>query len=317
MLNEKWLEEILAHGGRYSCKELKGQRVIHYDGTPFMTLMDPMFDYAQRIVDMDAAGVDIAVVSLTCPSVYWGGEEVSTATAQMVNDDMSDQQANYPDRIRFFATLPWQYPDRALTELARACDEKGASGVFVAANVAGLSLTDDQFAPIWQAIDARGLPVLIHPTAPPGVAEMDMQRYNLVASVGFMFDTSLAVARMISDGFFERYQNLKAIAAHAGGMLPYIIGRMDFCHQNMPPARETITQPPSAYLDRLYFDTVTFRQDALELCVNVAGSANVLYGSDYPHNIGDMKGCLSRVDALPADQRDAIRGQNAMRIFGF
>ncbi len=204
-----------------------------------------------------------------------------------------------------------------MIELARACDEKSASGVFVAANVAGLSLTDDQFAPIWQAIDARGLPVLIHPTAPPGVAEMDMQRYNLVASVGFMFDTSLAVARMISDGFFERYQNLKAIAAHAGGMLPYIIGRMDFCHQNMPPARETITQPPSAYLDRLYFDTVTFRQDALELCVNVAGSANVLYGSDYPHNIGDMKGCLSRVDALPADQRDAIRGQNAMRIFGF
>ncbi len=102
MLNEKWLGEILAHGGRYSCKELKGQRVIHYDGTLFMTLMDPMFDYAQRIVDMDAAGVDIAVVSLTCPSVYWGGEEVSTATAQMVNDDMSDQQVNYPDRIRFF-----------------------------------------------------------------------------------------------------------------------------------------------------------------------------------------------------------------------
>ncbi|NQV57486.1 MAG: amidohydrolase family protein [Rhodospirillales bacterium] len=315
MLNEHWLDQLVAHGGKYELSDFKGQRVIRADGAPFMTLMDAMFDYDKRIKDMDEAGVDIAIVSLTCPSVYWGSEVVSTELAQYMNDDMAANQAIYPDRIRFFATLPWQFPDRAIAELTRACDEKGAVGVFVAANVSGMSLTDPHLKPIWDAIDAKGLPVLVHPSAPPGVGEMDMQRFNLVASIGFMFDTTMAVSRMIYDGFFDTYTNLKIIACHAGGALPYLFGRLDICHENMPGAREVISELPSSYADRIYYDTVTFTQGALELCIDVAGADNMLFGSDYPHNIGDMKGCLSRVDALPANQRDAARGKNAERIF--
>lgn len=315
MLNEHWLEQLVAHGGNYELSEFKGQRVIRADGAPFMTLMEPMFDYEKRIADMDDAGVDMAIVSLTCPSVFWGGEAVSAALAQYMNDDMAAQQKLHPDRIRYFATLPWQHPDAAVAELARACDEKGAVGVFVSANISGMSLTDPHLKPVWDAIDARGLPVLLHPTAPPGVGEMDMQRFNLVASIGFMFDTTMAVSRMIYDGFFDTYTNLKIIACHAGGALPYLFGRLDICHMNMPGAREVISELPSTYADRIYYDSVTFQQEALELAINVGGSANMLFGSDYPHNIGDMKGCLSRVDALPADQRDAARGKNAERIF--
>ncbi|MDH5749952.1 MAG: amidohydrolase family protein, partial [Rhodospirillales bacterium] len=166
------------------------------------------------------------------------------------------------------------------------------------------------------AIDKQGLPVLVHPSAPPGVGEMDMGKYNLVASVGFVFDTSLAVSRMIFDGFFDRYRNLKIIAAHGGGYLPYLAGRLDICYENMPSCRENISRLPSTYLPEIYYDSVLFTQEALELCVGVGGADNVLYGSDYPHNIGDMKGCLTRVDALPSDQRKKIRGENAMRIFG-
>ena len=315
MLNEHWLEQLVAHGGNYELSEFKGQRVIRADGAPFMTLMDPMFDYDKRIADMDDAGVDMAIVSLTCPSVFWGGEEVSSQLARYMNDDMAAQQKLHPDRIRYFATLPWQHPDAAVAELARACDEKGAVGVFVSANISGMSLTDPHLKPVRDAIDKRGLPVLLHPTAPPGVGEMDMQRFNLVASIGFMFDTTMAVSRMIYDGFFDTYTNLKIIACHAGGALPYLFGRLDICHMNMPGAREVISELPSTYADRIYYDSVTFQQEALELAINVGGAANILFGSDYPHNIGDMKGCLSRVDALPADQRDAARGKNAERIF--
>jgi len=316
MLNDRWLSAILEHGGRYSLKELGGQRVIHYDGAPFMTLMDPMFDYAQRIVDMDKAGVDVAIVSLTCPSVYWGGEEVSTATAQMMNDDMADQQSTYPDRIRWFATLPWQYPEKAIAELDRAC-EKGAVGVFVSASVTGLSLTNPTFAPIWEAIDQRELPVLVHPGAPPGVGEMDMGKYNLAFSVGFMFDTTLAISRMIYDGFFDRYQKVKIIACHAGGALPYLVGRLDTAFDNMPPCREVISERPSTYYERLYFDSIAYTQEALELCLHVSGSDRLLYGSDYPHNVGDMPGNLARVDSLAPDIAQKGRGKNAERLFGF
>ena len=228
---------------------------------------------------------------------------------------MAAQQKRYPGRIRFMCSLPWQHPKLAVAELKRACDELGAVGVMVLANIDGLSLTDKRFSSIWKEIDRRALPVLVHPSAPPGTAELDVMRYNLIASVGFMFDTSLAVARMIFDGFFDRYPNVKVIAAHGGGTLPYIAGRLDICFDNMPACREKISREPSEYLKRIYYDSVVFQQESLELALKVGGDTNVLYGSDYPHNIGDMKGCLARVDALPAAQRDAVRGGNAMRIF--
>jgi aminocarboxymuconate-semialdehyde decarboxylase len=315
MLNDRWLSAILEHGGNYSVKELGGQRVIHYDGAPFMTLMDPMFDYAQRIKDMDAAGVDLSIVSLTCPSVYWGGEDVSIATAQMMNDDMAEQQANYPDRLRWFATLPWQYPEAAIAELERAC-AKGCAGVFVSASVTGMSLTDPLFASIWAAIDKRELPVLVHPGAPPGVGEMDMGKYNLAFSVGFMFDTTLAIARMIFDGFFDRHKKLKIIACHAGGALPYLVGRLDTAFDNMPPCREVISERPSTYYENLYFDSLAYTQEALVLCLNVSGSDRLLYGSDYPHNVGDMKGNLDRVNALAPDIATKVKSKNAEKLFG-
>jgi len=316
MLNEGFLKLLRKYGRHYKVKKVVGgQTGIFKDGAPFMTLMPGMFDYDLRIQAMDAAGVDIAIVTLTSPNVYWGTASQSLLAAKLINDDMAARQKQYPSRIRFMGSLPWQHPKLAITELKRACDELGAVGVMVLANINGLSLTEKAFAPIWREIDKRGLPVLVHPTAPPGTAELDVMRYNLIASVGFMFDTSLAVARMIFDGFFDRYNKLKLIASHGGGALPYIAGRLDICFDTMPACRERISTRPSSYLKRIYYDSVVFQQESLELALKVGGTENVLYGSDYPHNIGDMKGCLARVDALPAATRDAVRGGNAMRLF--
>ncbi|HEX2567510.1 MAG TPA: amidohydrolase family protein [Burkholderiales bacterium] len=316
MLTEGFVRLLRKHGGKYGVKKVRGgQTGIHRDGAPFMTLMPGMFDYEARIRAMDAAGVDLAIVTLTSPNAYFGSAKVSLEAARLVNDDMAEQQRRYPGRLRFMCSLPWQHPKLALAELKRACDELGAVGVMVLANVDGVSLTDRRFAAIWREIDRRALPVLVHPTAPPGTKQLDVAKYNLIASVGFMFDTSLAVSRMIFDGFFDRYANLKLIAAHGGATLPYIAGRLDICFENMPACREKISDKPSAYLRRIYYDSVVFQQESLELAIKVGGEDKVLYGSDFPHNIGDMKGCLARVDALPAAQRDAVRGGNAQRIF--
>src|SRR5439155_231607 len=132
-------------------------------------------------------------------------------------------------------------------------------------------------SPIWREIDRRGLPVLVHPTAPAGTKELDVASYNLIASVGFMFDTSLAVSRMIFDGFFERYPNLKLIAAHGGGALPYIAGRLDICFEKMPACRERISQQPSFYLKKIYYDSVVFQQESLQLCIGAGGEDRVLH----------------------------------------
>lgn len=316
MLSREWLALLQKHGRpRYTVKAVAGGlRAIHLEGSPFMTPVPNMFDWEARIDNMNKAAVDVAIVSLTCPSVYWGGEKVSTQAARHMNDEFALAQKTWPKRIRWFASLPWQYPKAALLELKRAL-KAGAVGVMVIANVSGRHLTDPLFDPIWKAIDDARLPVLVHPGAPPGSKALGMHEFQLSAPLGFTFDTSLAVSRMIFDGFFDRYTKLKIIAAHGGGALPFLVGRLDICWENIPAARAKTTEKPSNYLRQVYADSVVFRQDALDMAVSVFGTNNVLYGSDYPHTIGDMKGCLARVDALPGDVREKVRGRNAERIF--
>jgi aminocarboxymuconate-semialdehyde decarboxylase len=317
MLTRDWIELLRAHGGgKYSVKKTPAnQDAVHLYDAPFMTLMPGMWDYDIRIKNMDKAGVDVAIVSLTCPNVFWGGREVSLRASRMVNDSMSEQQRAKPDRIRWFASLPWQYADDATAELAR-CIKDGAVGVMVLGSIDGRDLIDPQFAPVWSEIDRMGLPILVHPTAPQGVRDMHMEAFNLIPPVGFMFDTTLAFAHMIFTGFLDRYPNVKLIAAHGGAALPYLAGRFDICHEKIPACSAVIKDRPSSYLRRIYYDTVVYEQAALELCIKVAGSPdNVLYGSDYPHNIGDMAGCLARVNALPGSQPKQIAGKNAERIF--
>jgi aminocarboxymuconate-semialdehyde decarboxylase len=318
MLTLEWIELLRRSGGdKYSVKNTRaGQNAIHLYDAPFMTLMPGMWDYDLRIKAMDAAGVDVSIVSLTCPNVFWGGREVSLRAAQLVNDSMAEQQGARPERIRWFCSLPWQYSDDAKAELAR-CAAKGAVGVMVLANIDGRDLTDPGFAPVWADIDKLGLPVLVHPTAPPGVRDMHMGEFNMIPPVGFMIDTTLAFTRMIYSGFIDRYQNVKLIAAHGGATLPYLAGRLDRCHEMIPACSEAIKEKPSRYLQRIWYDTVVYDQRALELCIAVAGSdERVLYGSDYPHNIGDMVGCLTRVRALAPDSAARIAGKNAERLFG-
>jgi len=317
MLTLDWIELLRAHGGgKYSVKKTRAQQdAVHLYDAPFMTLMPGMWDYDLRMKNMDKAGVDLAVVSLTCPNVFWGEREVSLKAARIVNDSMAEQQRARPDRIRWFASLPWQYADDAKAELTR-CVKAGALGVMVLGSIDGKQLVDEQFVPVWQEIDRLGLPVLVHPTAPVGVREMQMETFNLIPPVGFMFDTTLAFAHMIFSGFLDNYPRVKLIAAHGGAALPYLAGRFDICHERIPACSSAIKDKPSSYLKRIYYDTVVYEQDALALCIKVAGSAdNVLYGSDYPHNIGDMAGCLARVNALPVDEAKRVAGKNAERIF--
>jgi aminocarboxymuconate-semialdehyde decarboxylase len=316
MLTEQYLALLEQHAGpKITLKAVAGGlRAIHLDDAPFMTPVPQMFDYPARIKMMDAVGIDVSVISLTCPNVYWGTPEVSLQAARFMNDDMAAARQRHAGRIEYFCSLPWQHAELALAELKRA-RAKGAAGVMVLANIDGEALTAPRFAPVWQAIDALALPVLVHPTAPPGVQAMQMNQFQLTASIGFTFDTTLAVARMLFDGFFDRYTQLKIIASHGAGALPYLIGRLDQCFRNIPACRTQTQSAPSSYMGRLFADSVVFTQQALDLCLEVFGDEQVLFGSDYPHTIGDPVRCLAQVNALHGARREKVRGGNAQRIF--
>jgi aminocarboxymuconate-semialdehyde decarboxylase len=313
----KWLDLIKRKGGAYNIQTRPdGQQEIFRGETPVVLPQKGHFDYRLRIQHMDEAGIDISVVSLTCPNVYWGDQETSCQAARESNDTMAEAQAAYPGRIRWFTSLPWQYPEAALAELKRTCDN-GASGVMVLANIDGRSLTDPLYAPIWAEIDRRALPVLVHPTDPPGAQFMDMTKFDLSWSVGFMFDTTLAITRMIFEGFFDQYPNLKIIASHAGGTLPYLAGRFEKGDDVEIPQRRQMKRRPIDYLRHIHYDCITYSPASLAFLISVVGADRVMFGTDWPHQVHDTKGAFANTESLPQDQCAAVRGGNALKLFGF
>jgi len=313
-LSKKWLELVNEKG--MPDLEVRthpnGNEYLVEFGTPSMGLTRAMFDYNQRIKDMDNKGIDISIVSLTSPSAFWGPEKVSVECAKIINDDMAAAQRNHPDRIRFLATLPWEFPKRALEELERAI-QLGAVGIMTLANIRGKFLNDPLFNPVWNKIDELGVPVLIHPTTPLGSEKMDLGTYRLLGPIGFMFDTTLAVSRMIMDGFIDRFPNIKIIAAHAGGYLPYVSRRMDLFFEQTEFEKK-ITDLPSSYLKRIYYDSIIYQADGLQLLINLAGTNKIMFGTDYPH-AADIPALKQLVGDLPADQKKSVLGDTAQRLF--
>lgn len=311
----EYLAQLRTRGAPYSLKvRPDGKEEIFRGETPVAFPQPGHFDYDLRIRDMDENHIDVSIVSLTCPNCYWGGEEISLDVARQSNDSMAAARKRHPGRILWYASLPWQYPEQAVEELKRTVDN-GASGVMVLANIEGRSLTDPFFGPIWRAIDDRKLPVLVHPTQPPGAQLMDMDKYDLAWAVGFMTDTTLCFARMIFDGFLDLYPNLKLIASHGGGTLPYLVGRFDKGDEVELPSRRRIKERPSVYLRRLWYDGICYSPQALSYLISIVGADRVLYGTDYPHQVHDAIGMFAKTQAMPADQRQAIREGNARRLF--
>jgi len=317
MFGNSWLEMLHKHGApTYKAGKMEdGRDYLVEKGAVACALENEAFDYDARIVAMDAHGIDIAIVSLTSPNVYWGGEDVSCKTSQLVNDEMAAGEAAYPDRIRWFASLPFEYPDKAIIELHRSI-EKGAVGVMATASINGKHLIDPLFSPVWSEINKLSLPVLIHPTAPFGSkeAEFGIERI-LMPGAGFMFDTTIGIARMAIDGFFERFQDLNIIASHGGGYIPYVNGRIDMFFQVETLKKLKISKLPSEYFSRIYYDAVLYDPGALALCIDIAGYEKVLFGTDFPMPC-DVPKLYNMIDTRSPKEAKAIKGGNALKLFG-
>ncbi|NQV57489.1 MAG: amidohydrolase [Rhodospirillales bacterium] len=317
MFGNAWRDMLSKHGApNYDTKvQPDGRDYLMEKGAAACALEVEAFDYDLRVKAQDEQGIDIGIVSLTSPNVFWGGEEISAETARLSNDEMAGGQTAYPDRIRWFASLPWEYPELALIELDRAI-EAGAIGVMVTAHINDRDLVDPLFAPIWAELDRRNFPVLVHPTAPFGTPDANFGRERiLLPGLGFMFDTTLALARMIVDGFFDKYQNVKIIASHGGGYLPYVAGRLDLFFSVETLAKMPITDAPSSYLDRMWYDSIVYNPGALNLCLEVAGPGKIMFGTDFPMPC-DVSRLKDLAGGLPKDQTDALLSGTAMEVFG-
>jgi aminocarboxymuconate-semialdehyde decarboxylase len=283
-----------------------GTTVIQFRGTRFFGIQPPMTDPSRRIEDMDRAGIGIQVLSVSVPNVFFGEEKTEPAIARAVNDAYADLISRYPARFKGLASIPMSQPDEALLELERALDRLKLNGVILLSHVRGKPLTDPAFRPFFEEANRRKVLVLIHPMLPSGMAE-ELKDYVLGPLVGFLFDSTLAVARMCFDGLLKSFPDVRLLIPHLGGAIPYLMARLDQGFHDFPQCRARIDEPPSVYLKKLYFDTVSASTHAIEMVRELAGVDHIAFGTDYPHLPGTVSGSLATIESLRIPEADRAR----------
>ena len=291
-----------------------GQTIITYRGARFFGVTPAMTNVSQRLDDMDRVGIDIEVVSLSTPNVFFTGAQHQPAVARMINDSYAELIAKHPKRFKGFASIPMDSPDAALNELHRAIHDLRLNGVILLSNIGGKPLTSPEYRPFFEEANRMRLCIFLHPMLP---ANSDAFReYVLGPIIGFPFDTSLAVARMCYDGMFEELPDIRWIIGHLGGAIPYLMERMDNGFRDFADCRTKIDKLPSVYLKRLYYDTVSFSPQTLKMVRDMVGADHMVMGSDYPHLLGSIDRAVSSIEQLEiaAGEKQQIFSETALSI---
>lgn len=284
-------------GGAFSFgSDPTGRTIIRYRGSRFFGITPPMTDPTRRIEDMDRVGIDVEVLSLSTPNVYFAPPGRQAEVARLVNDAYADLAARHPRRFKGFASIPMDDPDAALRELERTQGELRMNGVIVLSNINGRALTDPRYRRFFVECDRRRVCVFIHPMIPASAEPF--AEYVLGPIIGFPFDTTLAVARLCYAGVFRELPNIRWILGHLGGAVPYLMERMDNGWRDFAECRVNIDELPSVYLKRLYYDTVSFSEPSLRLTRELVGADHMVMGSDYPHLLGSIDRAVSSIESL-------------------
>jgi aminocarboxymuconate-semialdehyde decarboxylase len=311
-----YLQDLERHPEPYSLsRDARGRTILTLHGARVVTMTREMTGVDARVAEMDAHGVDLQVLSVTIPNVYVGPQARRLDLARRTNDGLAEAVRRHPRRLAALASVPLPDTAAAVGEMERAVSDLGMVGVMIGSNIAGRYLDDAEFFPFFERVQDLDVPVLVHPM-PPAAPDATYAP-GLVPLLGFVFDTSASVARMVLAGVCEGLPRLKLILAHLGGTLPYLLQRLDNGYRAYPEIRENLPHPPSHYLRRLFYDTVSFSVPSLRCALDAVGPDQIVMGTDYPHVIGDVAAALATIRALSLPERDAARilGGTAVRIF--
>ncbi|MGH8869235.1 MAG: amidohydrolase family protein [Actinomycetes bacterium] len=289
--------------------------VVHRQGFRW-PLHRTFFEVEERLRAMDGLGIDTAVTSLA-PTLFLYGMDDTAALVDhctRANDALATFSKESGGRIEALATLPMADPDAAVRELHRAVTGLGFSGAQIGPRVEDVPLDDPGVRPVLRAAAELGVPLVLHPYS-PGL-RAGLTDFYLTNLVGNPLETTVCASRLIFSGVLDEMDDLRLVLMHGGGYLPYQIGRLDHGHRVRPESKGC-RMTPSAYLTRFWYDTLTHAPAPLEFLVRQVGAGRVVYGTDFPFDMGG--GSLAeQVGEAGFDEGDLARvaGANAAALFG-
>lgn len=246
-------------------------------------------DLDMRFIDLKTAGIDMQVVSPS-PHFFLYDEDaaVTAATSAIVNDELIALAGKHPDRFLVLGTLPLQDSALAVKELQRIMRSSPVRGVIIGTNVHGRNLDDPSLEAFWEAAEALGAFILVHPHKIAGADRM--KNYYLKNIIGNPLETTIAAGCLLYSGVMDRYPGLKICLSHGGGFVPYQAGRFRHGWTVRPSDRGAAGSGLDAGLERFLYDTILHDAGTLKFLLDQVGHERLMLGSDYPFDMGTLDG---------------------------
>ena len=323
----EWIELLATEGeqnGAIIGRNARGEVTFNKTGTQFRGIEEKVgrgtivfrrdqIDIEERLQKMDDTRVDVQVLSLTTPMVYWAPPEFGLKLSQTFNDACSAIHIKHPDRFLGMAMAPMQAPELAVQEIERASKLPGICGLYMATHINGKNLDEQEFFPVYAKCEELNWPIFLHPGNPIGGERTS--KHFLVNLLGNPYDTGIAAASLMFGGVMDAFPKLDVMLPHAGGTFPALIGRMDH-GTKMRPEVKHMTKPPSSYLRRFHYDTIAHNSHFLMYMIREIGADRIVLGDDYPADMGYKRpvDVVDELTELTTSERDMILSTNAERL---
>lgn len=313
-----YMDAVKAKGARSGAeyKHEAGKGPSFKVGETMVPPLSPQFyDMDARLEAMDRQGVKVHALSLSLPMVHWADRALSQELAETYNDAALAMCERHPDRFVNLATLPAQEPDLALAEIARVKDRPSTRGWYLSTHICGRDLSDEHFFPMYEAMEASGLPAFLHPCTVIGHSRLT--KFYLQNLLGNPYETGIAAAHLIFGDVLDRFPKLTWVLPHAGGAFPYLFGRLQRGVEKRPELAGR-KKGPVDYLRHFYYDTIGYHDAPLKYLKDLVGADRIMMGSDYCYPIAYERP-VDIVTAHPhfnADEQQLVLEGNARRLLG-
>ncbi len=283
------------------------------------SLDENLYDIPKRIESLARRGVDLQLIGLPPGFVAWPGGAASAEYARALNEHGARIASEGQGRLELMATLALGEPERSTYELERAVDLYGVRSAILPTTAGGRPLDGPEFDAMFAVAEHLGLLMFMHPVSAEAPSRFPL--YGMQVLVQWPFETTLAITRMIFEGFFDRHPGLQLLLAHGGGNLIFLKGRLNSAYEATgweadPYYRKNISKAPGDYFRQIFFDTCSLSPESVDFTIQIAGADRVMFGTDYPFDIGDpeAKRALPALNRLAEGPKQKIFHENAEAV---